>query len=83
MTNLERQLLEALKATLVPLMRLGDFVGNEDAGGASGLGPFDRCAIIGQVKDAIEAAEEEQEVDKEIDGLLARHESLDLGRDRE
>lgn len=50
-------MLEALKAAVIPLMRLGDFIGNEDAGGASGLGPFDRCAILSQVRAAIEKAE--------------------------
>jgi len=47
------RLREALEATLKPLVRLGDFIGNEDQGGASGLGPFDRCAIISQVKTAL------------------------------
>lgn len=46
-------LLDALKATVVPLIRLGDFVGNVDAGGASGFGSFDRCAIVHQVRTAI------------------------------
>lgn len=49
-------LLEAIQATLKPLIRLGDFIGNEDKGGISGLGAFDRCAIIGQVRDAISQA---------------------------
>ena len=53
------ELLAALEATLIPLMRLGDFIGNTDSGGASGLGAFDRCAIIGQVRDAIDKAKAE------------------------
>lgn len=53
-------MLEALQAALTPLIRLGDFIGNEDAGGASGLGPFDRCAIILQVRRAIAKAKGEQ-----------------------
>ena len=55
---LERSMLEALRAALPALQRLGDFVGNVDQGGASKLGRIDRCAIIGQVRDAIDAAEE-------------------------
>jgi hypothetical protein len=46
-------LVEALRAAVIPLERLGDFIGNEDKGGASGLGPFDRCAILLQVRDAL------------------------------
>ena len=53
------ELLAALEATLIPLERLGDFIGNTDSGGASGLGAFDRCAIIGQVRDAIDKAKTE------------------------
>jgi hypothetical protein len=53
------ELLAALEATLIPLMRLGDFIGNTDSGGASGLGAFDRCAIIGRVRDAIDKAKTE------------------------
>jgi hypothetical protein len=34
-------------------MRLGDFVGNVDEGGASGLGSFDRCAILLQARQAL------------------------------
>lgn len=52
-------LLAALEATLIPLMRLGDFIGNTDSGGASGLGAFDRCAIIGRVRDTIDKAKTE------------------------
>lgn len=55
--NSHAALVEALKATLTPLVRLGDFIGNEDKGGASGLGAFDRCAIIGKVKEALALAE--------------------------
>jgi hypothetical protein len=51
-----QMLLEALEATVKPLERLGDFIGNVDKGGASGLGPFDRCAILLRVRDAIEKA---------------------------
>jgi hypothetical protein len=51
------ELRDALRATLTPLMRLGDFIGNEDAGGASALGAFDRCAIIRQVMDALDKAD--------------------------
>lgn len=47
------ELVAALMATVVPLIRLGDFVGNVDTGGASGLGPFDRCAILGQARAAL------------------------------
>jgi len=50
------QLLAALEATIKPLVRLGDFIGNEDNGGASGLGHFDRCAIILQARAAIAQA---------------------------
>jgi hypothetical protein len=49
-----QRLLTALEATLPALIRLGDFVGNVDTGGASGLGTIDRCAIIHQVRDAID-----------------------------
>jgi hypothetical protein len=49
-------LLAALEATVTPLIRLGDFIGNEDAGGVSGLGAFDRCAIILKVHAAIAKA---------------------------
>ena len=45
----------ALAATLPALIRLGDFVGNVDNGGASGLGHIDRCAIIRQVRAALAA----------------------------
>lgn len=53
-------LLAALEAAIVPLIRLGDFIGNNDAGGASGLGPFDRCAIIRQARAAIAKATGEE-----------------------
>mgnify|MGYP001415131007 CR=1 FL=1 len=54
--NAHEELLRALKATLPALERLGDFVGNVDTGGASGLGIIDRCAIIRQVRAAIARA---------------------------
>ena len=44
----------ALEKCLTPLIRLGDFVGNEDKGGASGLGAFNRCEIILGVRAALE-----------------------------
>jgi hypothetical protein len=50
--------LAALESTVVPLERLGDFIGNEDKGGASGLGPFDRCAILLGVGDTIRDVQE-------------------------
>lgn len=43
----------ALQAALPALIRLGDFVGNVDEGGASGMGRIDRCAVIRQVQAAI------------------------------
>jgi hypothetical protein len=49
-------LLEALKAAVPALERLGDFVGNVDHGGASGLGTIDRCALLLKVRDAIAKA---------------------------
>lgn len=53
----QAQLIEDYKAllskTLPALIRLGDFVGNVDNGGASGLGRIDRCALILEVKNAI------------------------------
>jgi hypothetical protein len=55
--NLHDELVEALEATLPALIRLGDFVGNVDEGGASGMGRIDRCALILQVRDAIAKAE--------------------------
>jgi hypothetical protein len=51
--NHHNDLLSALRATVKPLLRLGDFIGNEDAGGPSGLGPFDRCEIVLQVRKAL------------------------------
>lgn len=53
-------LLQALEKTVVPLMRLGDFVGNEDKGGASGLGSFDRCEILGEVRQLLAQAHGEK-----------------------
>lgn len=55
--NMHDELLEALRACVIPLERLGDFVGNTDKGGVSGLGPFDRCAILLAVRDALAKAE--------------------------
>jgi len=52
---------EALQLTVRPLERLGDFVGNVDKGGASGLGGIDRCAILGKVRAAIALAKGEYE----------------------
>ena len=52
--NENRALREALEATIIPLIRLGDFIGNEDEGGASGLGPFNRCEILLRVRKALE-----------------------------
>lgn len=51
------ELLDALRAVVKPLERLGDFIGNADAGGASGLGPFDRGEILLAVRNAIAKAE--------------------------
>ena len=50
-------LLEALKNTVPALIRLGDFVGNTDDGGASGMGRIDRCDLLLQVHNAITATE--------------------------
>lgn len=60
------ELKKVLGETLVPLQRLGDFIGNTDAGhGASGLPPFDRCAIIRSVRDVLDedAAAKRDEVE--------------------
>lgn len=46
--------LAVLREVLPPLILLGDYIGNEFAGKV-GIEPFDRCAIIGRVRDAIEA----------------------------
>jgi len=44
----------ALCAALPALILLGNYIGNEHKGGdASGIAPFDRCAIVEQVKDTI------------------------------
>lgn len=51
------EMLDALRQAVKPLERLGDFIGNVDAGGASGLGPFDRCEILLAVRRAIAKAE--------------------------
>lgn len=52
------ELVAALRATLNPLVLLGDYIGNEyRADGDAFIEPFDRCAIIGQVKDALARAE--------------------------
>lgn len=50
------ELAAALLATIAPLIRLGDFVGNHDHGGASGMGEFDRCAILLQARTALAKA---------------------------
>jgi hypothetical protein len=55
------EMFEALQATILPLERLGDFVGNVDKGGASGLGEIDRCAILYKVRAAIALAKGEYE----------------------
>lgn len=55
--NMHDELLEALRACVIPLERLGDFVGNTDKGGVSGLGPFDRCAILLAARDALAKAD--------------------------
>lgn len=54
----------ALNAALPALIRLGDFVGNVDEGGASGQGRIDRCQLVLQVRDAIEAELVEEIVPK-------------------
>lgn len=51
------QMLDVLRECLAPMIRLGDFIGNEDKPGKAGIGPFDRCAIIGRVRDALAKAE--------------------------
>ena len=56
------EMFEALQATIIPLQRLGDFVGNIDKGGASGLGEIDRCAILNKVRAAIALAKGEDHV---------------------
>lgn len=43
----------ALRAALPGLIRLGDFVGNVDEGGASGLGRIDRSEIVAAVNVAL------------------------------
>jgi hypothetical protein len=50
------ELLEALEATILPLMRLGDFIGNDDKNGPEWAGRFDRCAIILRARNAITKA---------------------------
>lgn len=52
-----RDLVAALRASLPALVLLGDYIGNEHKG-KIGIPAFDRCAIIGQAKDAIEHAEQ-------------------------
>lgn len=54
--NAHQPLIDALRATLPALIRLGDFIGNENPAEVSRVGPFDRCAIITQVRDALEKA---------------------------
>lgn len=53
---LNAELVAALDSTIIPLMRLGDFIGNTDVGGASGLGSFDRCAVIQSARAALAKA---------------------------
>ncbi len=48
-------MLAALRECLNPLIRLGDFIGNEHKG-ENGIPAFDRCAIIRQVRAAIARA---------------------------
>lgn len=50
------KMFSVLNQTVKPLMRLGDFVGNIDKGGASGLGQIDRCSILCQVRSTISQA---------------------------
>lgn len=57
MKKVVQSLRDALQAAIVPLIRLGDFVGNVDKGGASGLGEFDRCAILLDVRRSVEKAD--------------------------
>ena len=52
-----RDLIASLRATIPALVLLGDYIGNEHKG-KIGIPAFDRCAIIGQAKDAIEHAEQ-------------------------
>jgi hypothetical protein len=52
-----RDLVAALRASLPALVLLGDYIGNAHKG-KIGIPAFDRCAIIGQAKDAIEHAEQ-------------------------
>jgi hypothetical protein len=52
-----RDLIASLRATIPALVLLGDYIGNEHKG-KIGILAFDRCAIIGQAKDAIEHAEQ-------------------------
>ena len=52
-----RDLIASLRATIPALVLLGDYIGNEHKG-KIGIPSFDRCAIIGQAKDAIEHAEQ-------------------------
>ena len=46
-------LLALLEKTVPALIRLGDFVGNIDEGGASGVGRIDRCDLILKVRNTI------------------------------
>ncbi len=48
-------MLAALEQTLSPLIILGDHIGNVFPGG-NGQPAFDRCKIIGQIREAIESA---------------------------
>lgn len=51
--NAHERLLALLRSVRKPLIRLGDFVGNFDKGGVSGMGPIDRCAIIHSINEAL------------------------------
>jgi hypothetical protein len=57
------KLLAALEEVIIPLILLGDYIGNEWEG-KTGIPAFDRCAIIGRVRDAIASANSEQPVAK-------------------
>ena len=84
-----RDLIASLRATIPALVLLGDYIGNEHEG-KIGIPAFDRCAIIGQAKDAIEHAEQmlsnpAARIDSVTEAAARRLtvalESLDFGRD--
>lgn len=58
--DVNAEMLQALRSTLAPLVRLGDFIGNKEDNPPHGIEPYDRCAVIGAVKDAIARAEQAQ-----------------------